>query len=680
MSLTDKVLIRLLWVGDKRDPDNLSRANRHDNMTVITETNAAEALDRLEEETINCIVSEHDLPGMNGLEFLKVIRSRYPDLPFILIPKNGNENLASRAISAGVTDYVPFEGTQEQLGYITQRVRSAVLNPQEARKDMTSNIKRYDHIEEDEYRLKERAMDEAPVGITIADAEKGDLPLIYINESFEELTGYPEEEVLGLNCRFLQGEESDEEAVASMSQAIEENESVSVELINYRKNGEKFWNKVDISPIRDREGEVTHFVGFQTDITDRKEAELEAERKRKEAKRERRNLEHVLDRINGLIKDTIEILVQSTSSTEIEQRVCERLTREDAYGFAWVGEPGLLNDVITPSEWSGDGMLNVRNLSIDPNSEEAKDNPVARAMDTRNIQITQDITEVHGSDLNTTFGAMAAIPLVYKDTLYGVLNVYANQADSFNEREVVVLEALGRTVANAINSVETKQILITDNVVELEIETDDTSLFFVNISKQTECNLEYNGSVYRENGRMLMFFTVTGATPKEVLETADECHDLEGAELITENEEGGVYQFTVSGSPIVRMLADYGARTQEITVESGKANISLELPNKSNARSVIETLKDRYSETRLGAYRERERPARTKQEYRSSLEERLTEKQLTVLQKAYVSGFFEWPRTTDGDKLSKSMDISRSTFHQHLRAAEKKLVEEFFEG
>ena len=126
---------------------------------------------------------------------------------------------------------------------------------------------------ERELELKSRAMDEAPVGITITDPDRADNPMIYVNEGFEELTGYSEADAVGRNCRFLQGEATREESVDKMREAIDEAESVSVELRNYRKDGRQFWNRVSLSPVRDDAGTVTNWIGFQEDVSERKERE-----------------------------------------------------------------------------------------------------------------------------------------------------------------------------------------------------------------------------------------------------------------------------------------------------------------------------------------------------------------------------------------------------------------------
>ena len=125
----------------------------------------------------------------------------------------------------------------------------------------------------DELVLKDRALDASAEGITIADARRPDQPLIYVNKGFERLTGYAAEDVLGRNCRFLQGGETDPATVATISEAVEKGAECVVELLNYRKNGEPFWNRLSINPIKDDAGTVTHFIGVQSDITARKNAE-----------------------------------------------------------------------------------------------------------------------------------------------------------------------------------------------------------------------------------------------------------------------------------------------------------------------------------------------------------------------------------------------------------------------
>nr|WP_233511886.1 PAS domain S-box protein [Haloferax sp. Atlit-12N] len=113
--------------------------------------------------------------------------------------------------------------------------------------------------------LYRSAMDSATVGITITEADD-DQPLTYVNDAFEEMTGYDRSEVIGRNCRFLQGDETESKPVETLHGAIEAGENAAVSLTNYRKDGTPFWNELKISPVYE-DGDLTHFVGFQTDAT-----------------------------------------------------------------------------------------------------------------------------------------------------------------------------------------------------------------------------------------------------------------------------------------------------------------------------------------------------------------------------------------------------------------------------
>ncbi len=122
-------------------------------------------------------------------------------------------------------------------------------------------------------RLRDQAIAASSSGIVIADVRQPDMPLIYVNPAFERITGYSAADVLGRNCRFLQGPETQQPALAELRAAIREARDCSVVLRNYRKDGTLFWNELHMSPVFDANNQLTHFIGVQTDITRRKLAE-----------------------------------------------------------------------------------------------------------------------------------------------------------------------------------------------------------------------------------------------------------------------------------------------------------------------------------------------------------------------------------------------------------------------
>ncbi|MBW4495805.1 MAG: PAS domain S-box protein [Oscillatoria princeps RMCB-10] len=131
-------------------------------------------------------------------------------------------------------------------------------------RDITNRVRTDERLQ-----LLERAIDASSNGIVITDATQPENPIIYVNKGFERMTGYSAEEVTGQNCRFLQSEDIYQPGLQELRQATKEQRECSVKLRNYRKDGTLFWNELSISPIRDASGNVTQFVGVQTDITDR---------------------------------------------------------------------------------------------------------------------------------------------------------------------------------------------------------------------------------------------------------------------------------------------------------------------------------------------------------------------------------------------------------------------------
>ena len=110
------------------------------------------------------------------------------------------------------------------------------------------------------------------IGVVIVDAQQSDFPVVYVNPAFEQLSGYPAAETIGRNCRFLQGQDRDQDARREISRALEQGEGTTSVLRNYRKDGTMFYNELTLSPIRDASGTLTHFLGFQNDVTAREEA------------------------------------------------------------------------------------------------------------------------------------------------------------------------------------------------------------------------------------------------------------------------------------------------------------------------------------------------------------------------------------------------------------------------
>jgi PAS domain S-box-containing protein len=109
-------------------------------------------------------------------------------------------------------------------------------------------------------------LEEREQSVVITDPALPDNPVIFVSEEFEKQTGYAAQDVLGRNCRFLQGPDTDHGAVEAIRAAVANETEITVDILNYRKDGTEFWNRLRIRPLREEDGSTLYFVGAQNPI------------------------------------------------------------------------------------------------------------------------------------------------------------------------------------------------------------------------------------------------------------------------------------------------------------------------------------------------------------------------------------------------------------------------------
>jgi PAS domain S-box-containing protein len=159
-------------------------------------------------------------------------------------------------------------------------------------------------------RVRDRAITAASNAIVITDPRQEDNPIIFCNPAFETMTGYSAQEVLGRNCRFLQGPETDQQTLQQIRNALRQEEECHVVIKNYRKDRTSFWCELSISVARDVTGQVINFIGVQSDITSRRQAEEELKRSKEFLQRQ---LMELIDDVKGAAKGDLRVRAQMTT-------------------------------------------------------------------------------------------------------------------------------------------------------------------------------------------------------------------------------------------------------------------------------------------------------------------------------------------------------------------------------
>ena len=253
--------ITVLHVDDERGLLELTTEflqRHHENLTIRTATDPREALE-VDLGRMDCIISDYEMPGLDGVEFLKTVREEYPSLPFILFTGKGSEEVASEAISGGVTDYLQKETNTEQYELLCQQIKHAV-----ARQRAQTNYR--------------ELFEKTQVGLTIHHPETG--RITDTNRAFQELVGYDSEELIGRHPGDLSPDGSPftrEKAIRLIRQTVEKGPQ-SFQWQDQTKDGEILWLEVTLkqTSINDRQ----RVLAVVDDITERKEREQDLHRQK----------------------------------------------------------------------------------------------------------------------------------------------------------------------------------------------------------------------------------------------------------------------------------------------------------------------------------------------------------------------------------------------------------------
>ena len=164
------------------------------------------------------------------------------------------------------------------------------------------------------------AFSRSTIAMVLTDPRQADNPITYVNRAFERMTGYAAVSAIGRNCRFLQGPETDPSDVAALRAAIEAGEEISIDLMNYRSNGEMFLNRLAVSPVRDETGEITYFLGIQKELR-----EIDQERRRPPADKPMIELQHRVKNHLSMIVGLVRIQARSVEQTETFSTLARRI-------------------------------------------------------------------------------------------------------------------------------------------------------------------------------------------------------------------------------------------------------------------------------------------------------------------------------------------------------------------
>ena len=240
-----------------------------------------------------------------------------------------------------------------------------------------------------------------------------------------------------------------------------------------------------------------------------------------------------------------------------------------------------------------------------------------------------------------------------------------------------VLAELGGTIASALSAIERRNALLTTSMTRVEFVVDDPAFVLSRLAQDAACTLSYQGGVQQSTEGSHVFVTVDDGAVADVVDAASRLVGIDEVQRISAEGEGGVLRLRLTQPFLALELADHGAVLREATADPTSTALVIDIPDSIDVRTITQLVRETVSTVEL----------RSKQTLDQSIEhdlyskflEKLTERQLEVIQTAYYSGFFESPRESTGEDVAETLGISPPAFYRHSRTVQRKLFETLFE-
>ncbi|WP_257300519.1 bacterio-opsin activator domain-containing protein [Haloarchaeobius sp. FL176] len=389
----------------------------------------------------------------------------------------------------------------------------------------------------------------------------------------------------------------------------------------------------------------------------------------------------VLNRINETIREIDQALVQAETRESVDHTVCELLTNDDRFAFAWVGSVDRTTNTVTPRAWDGaeQGYLDSRTFTIDGDGDEPVGRTAARGEPTTVSNVAAGLRDEpwRTDALARDYLSVLSIPLVYNDLTHGVLTVYADSRQAFDDTARTVLAELGETIASALSALERKNALLSTSMTRVEFAIDDDAFVLSRLARAADCTISYQGGVQQTTEGSFVFARFEGAPVEDVVQAATDLVAIEGVRTVSTDGTSGVVRLHLTEPFLAFELADHGAVFREATTTPDSTTVVIDVPNGIDVRTVTQLVQETFTGVELRSRQTLDNV--DEQDLYSSFLAEVTDRQLEVVQTAYFSGYFESPRDSSGEAVAETLGISSTAFYRHVRTVQQKLFSVLFE-
>jgi HTH-type transcriptional regulator, bacterioopsin transcriptional activator and related proteins len=425
------------------------------------------------------------------------------------------------------------------------------------------------------------------------------------------------------------------------------------------------WLETEVSPSH------ASVTGYLRDVTERRAGAGWSEDRSQQA--------DPFDGVYGVMQAINEAIVTDSTREELERIACETLAEMPAYEFAFVAAvDSTTGDVIQRIEAGVEGY--VESIPLSTNSDEpAGRGPAGRAIRTQELQVSNDVLADpdfepwHDDARERGYRSAAAVPIAHDGGLYGVIGVTSATRRAFTHEVREGFSQLGNVLGHAIAALERKRALMGDELIELEYTIDHT----VELSDgpdMTDQYVSFERVVQISDDQFLEYGVTAAETFPNVERLVDCISHWESVAVLNESSGEVSFELTITSPPMITVVTSHGGYVESAAIDGSHYFATIHLPESTDVRAVTEAIQKIYPSATNVARRQVTPSNESIAQIQDHLYGTLTDRQRTVLETAYYAGFFEWPRNSSGEEIAETLGITPATFHEHLRAAQQKIV------
>ncbi|WP_411967328.1 bacterio-opsin activator domain-containing protein [Haloferax sp. YSSS75] len=426
---------------------------------------------------------------------------------------------------------------------------------------------------------------------------------------------------------------------------------------------------------------VNLLVATVEELLERIDAEAELRERDRRLAEQNKTLKR-LDQVNKTIRNINQSLIRAPTHSEALSAVGELLAEAEPYRVVWHVDPDELDDGFHPDPGEVHG---VDAAYADRLGEVAGSEPMSTlletALSTQSMQVVEDVlndpawADHRGDALTYGFRSISVIPAVADDRVEALFVVHAVDSAVLSDEGGLVSE-LGETVGYALASTKRAAGMLTERRTRVQVQLGGDRLSISRLARRVDHSVELTGVLPQSDGSVIAF-VITDADPDVVVDAGSDL--ATSARLLSEDDAGNLFELRLPRESLFETLYASEAILRELHSTGTQTTLTVDVPERVRVRSFVDTLDSDYPGTGLLSRRMLTDGAESPKTFQWKIREAWTDRQAESIRAAHLAGFYEWPRRSTAEALAGTFDISPPTFQYHLRAAERKLVEQVFD-